>query len=164
MRPIHWLFVLSVTLFVAGIGFVIAAERTRRAVPPAPAAAAPAPAAVANVHHLMKGVVQPAAVVVWDSVSMVWGGGGVTEKSPKTAAEWDTVTTSAALLVESANLLLAKERAVDGDEWPKMAAAMAASSQKALDAAKAKNPAGIFEVGEEIYATCNTCHERYRRN
>ncbi len=78
--------------------------------------------------------------------------------------EWDHVATAAALLVESAHLMTAKDRAVDTGEWLKMAQAMAEASTKALTAARAKSADGVFDVGAEINRTCDQCHDRYRRN
>ena len=166
MRPIHWLFVVSVVLFLSGLGFVIAAERTRafrvkaeatsegveRAGPP-----------VATVRQLMDGMVEPSARVIWDSVGTIVTA-DVEERRPRTDAEWAHVETSAALLVESANLLVEGNRAVDTGEWLKLSRAMADSGRKALEAARARNAQGIFDVGEEIYASCSGCHERYSRN
>jgi hypothetical protein len=163
MRPIHWLFAVSVVLFVSGLGFVIAAERTRRLAPPAPATEARAAEPVATVRQLMAGVVDPAAKVIWDAVGTTVTA-DVEERRPTTDAEWARVETSAAVLIESANLLLDGPRAVDNGEWLTQARAMAASGRKALDAARAKNAQGIFDVGEEIYASCSGCHERYSRN
>ena len=164
-RPFYWLFAISVALFVSGIGFVIAAERTARAVTPVEAAvslrAAPP---VANVKQIMDGIVMPSAGFIWDSVATIVSGDGVEERRPRSDEEWAEVATSAAMLVESANLLVEGDRAVDRGDWVKMAQAMAESGQKALKAAEAQSTDGILDVGEEINATCDTCHERYSRN
>ncbi len=53
-RTLQWLFLVSVLLFVSGIGFVIAAGRTARTAAPATqVAAAPAAPAIATVKHVM---------------------------------------------------------------------------------------------------------------
>ena len=83
---------------------------------------------------------------------------------PRTDEEWAQVATSAAVLVESANLLLDGGRAVDAGEWTKMARAMADAADKALKAAEAKSADGILMVGDEINQTCDNCHERYSRD
>jgi len=164
-RPFYWLFAISVALFVSGIGFVIAAERTARSAAPveAPVILRAAPP-VANVKQIMNGVVMPSAGFIWDSVATIVSEQGVEERRPRSDEEWAAVATSAAMLVESANLLVDGDRAVDRDEWVKMAQAMAASGQKAMKAAEAKSTDGILDVGEEINATCDNCHERYSRN
>jgi hypothetical protein len=165
MRRVHWMLVISMLLFVSGIGFVIAAERAARSAAPAsaPETAVVAPP-VATVKQLMQGMVMPATAVNWDSVSTTVSAAGVEERMPRTDEEWAEVAANAAVLVESANLLLQPPRAVDNDDWPKMAKAMATAGTKALEAAKAKSIDGILAVGEEINTTCDNCHERYSRN
>jgi hypothetical protein len=164
MRTIHWLFAVSLMLFISGIGFVIAAERTARLAAPAAAAERPRAAApVASAKQIMNGIVMPAAATIWDSVSTIVDAKGIQENVPRTDEEWAQVATSAAMLVEAANLLVEGDRAVDQGEWLKMAQAMAASGAKALKAAEAKNPDGILAVGEEINRTCDGCHEKYSR-
>ena len=167
MKAIHWLFVVSAALFVSGIGFVIAAERTARtataaSAPPATAARAAVP--VATVKQVMDGMVSPAAMFIWDSVATTVSAAGTEEKMPRTDDEWAQVATNAALIVESANLLVDSERALDAKDWPAMAKAMADAANKALDAARKKSPDQILEVGDELNQTCDKCHERYSRN
>src|SRR5688572_15481124 len=106
MRPIHWLFVISVMLFISGIALVIAAERTTRSASPPASAAIRAAAPVATVEQLMNGVIQPAAAFVWSSVGTTITAAGTDERMPRTDAEWAQVAMNAAIIVESANLLV----------------------------------------------------------
>ena len=70
MRTVHWMLVISALLFVSGIGFVIAAERTARSAAPASASEAHVSVpAVASVRQLMQGLVMPATAVIWESVA-----------------------------------------------------------------------------------------------
>ena len=163
MRERYWLFLVSVLLFVGGIGFIIAAERTRRTtvVPPSAVRAA---APVATVKQLMAGITGPAAGVIFEAVSVEVSLEGTKEKAPQNDEEWAKVETSAALLVESANLLLDGPRAIDTTDWPKMAREMATAGQAALKAARSKNPEEILKVGEAVNMTCDNCHGRYARN
>lgn len=165
MRLSDKLFLVSVLLFVCGIGFIVAAERTRRTVTPAEAAPAEVRAAppVANVRQLMTGLIQPAADHVWESVSVTVTLEGTNEKQPRTDEEWAQVATNAALLVESATLLLQGNRAIDGGDWVTYAREMATASQEALKAAESKNVQGLFDVGETIYRSCTDCHAKYLR-
>ena len=165
MKPVHWLFVISLGLFVGSIAFVVAAERTARtAAPVASAPARPVAPPVATVKQIMSGVVAPSATSIWDSVATTVSAAGIEEKMPRTDEEWAAVATSAAVLADSAGMLLVEGRNVDAEEWPKMAQAMAAAANKALKAAEAKSADGILEVGDEINQTCDNCHERYSRN
>ena len=163
MRMIHWLFVVSVLLFVSGIGFIIASARTREAAPVAAPSAAPALPPVATVKQIMAGIVMPSAAAVWDSVSTIVDANGVQENVPKTDEEWARVGASAAAIIESANLLTIGKRAVDQGDWVKMAKDMADAAQTALKATTDKNPEGILASGEKINETCDNCHQKYQR-
>ena len=162
MRIVHWLFLISAALFISGIGFIIASARTSHV----EAAAPPAPALtpVATVKQIMAGIVMPSAAKVWDSVSTIVSKDGVQENAPKTDEEWAVVGANAAALIESANLLIIGSRAVDQDDWVKMAKAMADAAQIALKATTDKNPEGILEAGEKINTTCDNCHRKYQRS
>ena len=165
MKTLNWLFLVSVLLFVSGIGFVIAAGRTVRAAPAsAGGAATTAVSPIATVKQVMRGITMPAAATIWDSVSTIVDLKGVTENVPKNDAEWAVVGANAAVLAESANMLMTGDRAVDKADWIKFATAMRDSAQTALKAADAKDAAGILAVGEVINASCDVCHERYQRN
>jgi hypothetical protein len=111
----------------------------------------------------MAGIVMPAAYVVFDSVSTIVDAKGVQENQPKTDEEWARVGASAAVLIESANMLLIGTRPVDQGDWVKMSKAMADAGQMALKAAEAKNPEGILAAGEVINMSCDSCHEKYQR-
>jgi hypothetical protein len=162
-RTLQWLFLVSVLLFVSGIGFVIAAGRTARSAAPAEAAAAPAVPTIATVKHVMLGTTMPNAAAIWDSVSTIVDAKGVTENQPRTDEEWAAVEASAAMLAESANMLLAPDRAVDRGDWTKHAVALRDSANKALASAQKKDPQGILEIGEVINESCDACHEQYQR-
>ena len=162
-RTLQWLFLVSVLLFLSGIGFVIAAGRTAKTAAPAEAAAAPPVPTVANVRHVMLAMTMPNAAAIWDSVSTIVDDKGVTENQPRTDEEWAAVESSAAVLAESANLLLSPDRAVDRGNWVKFATELRNSSNTALAAAQKKDPEGILAVGEVINESCDACHEQYLR-
>jgi hypothetical protein len=162
MRIIHWLFAVSVALFIGGIGFIIAGARTELRAGPVEEAA-PSIAPVASVKQLMDGIIQPSATVVFDSVGTIVDASGINEKQPRTEAEWAAVGASAAAIVEAANLLLMGDRAVDRDDWVKMARAMADAATQVLKATEAKSAEGILAAGEPLNASCDACHQRYQR-
>jgi len=161
MRPIHWLFVVSVALFIGSIAFVIAAGRTGRG---DPTPEGPTLTPVASVKHIMYGIVQPAATAIYQSVSYISTPEGIQDKRPETDAEWAALENSAAALIESGNLLLIGDRALDKGEWTKMTQMMIEAGIVALKAAQAKDADGILASGENINASCETCHERYLRS
>ena len=88
--------------------------------------------------QVMRGMTMPTARLIWDSVSTIVDAKGVTENVPRTDAEWALVGANAAVLAESANLLMTGDRAVDKGEWVKIATALRGSAEKALKFADAK--------------------------
>jgi hypothetical protein len=161
MRTVHWLFLVSVALFVSGIGFIVAAAQTPRQAPAAASAIDLTP--VASVKQIMQGIVTPAARTVFRSVGTIVSGAGIEENAPQTDEEWQTIGNSAAALVESGNLLLLGNRAVDKGEWVTMTQAMIEAGQAALRATEEKNAQKIFELGEAINESCDNCHQKYQR-
>jgi hypothetical protein len=164
MRPVHWLFIVSVGLFVSGIALVIDAERaTQRAAPPAAAAATVAATPVASVRHIMNGILTPAAKAVFASVGIIVSAAGIEERQPRTDEEWEAVENSAAALSEGGNLLLMGRRAVDKENWAKISQDLIDAGQVAMKAAQAKDPDALLASGEAINASCDNCHQRYTR-
>jgi hypothetical protein len=161
MRMVYWLFVVSVALFVSGIGFVIAAGRS------APQAAAepeaPPLAAVGSTKQIMAGITGPAATAVYNAVGTVINSEGIKEIAPQNDEEWTVVANSAAALVESGNLLLIGERVIDNGDWITMTRAMIDKATAALKAAEAKTTEGLLASGGDINATCDNCHAKYSR-
>lgn len=161
MRTLHWLFVVSVALFISGIGFVIAGARTARQA--APVDEAPVTTPVATVAQIMNGIVSPNANVVYNAVGTFISTEGVKEVAPQNDEEWAAVGNSAAALVESGNLLLLGARVIDTEDWITMTRAFMDASQMALKAAEAKDKDAILTAGSELNETCDTCHAKYQR-
>jgi hypothetical protein len=162
MRIVHWLFVVSVALFISGIAFVIAGARSARQAPAvtvAPIDLAP----VASVKQIMKGIVGPAATAVFDSVSTTVTKNGTEEKAPHTAEEWEALGNTAAALIESGNLMLMGNRAVDKGDWVKFTQEQMEASKKLLKATQEKSPNGVLEAGEKLNESCDNCHGKYKR-
>jgi hypothetical protein len=162
MKTVYWLFVVSVALFVSGIGFIIAGERTARAATPA-AAAAPEATPVATVKQIMIGITNPAAFVVYEAVGTKSSAKGIEEIAPQNDEEWAKVGSAGAAVVESGNLMLTGNRAIDTGDWVKMTRAMMDQGQKAMKAAEAKDKDGIVAAGGDLNTTCDNCHARYSR-
>jgi hypothetical protein len=163
MRMAHWFFLVSVALFVCGLGFVIAGARAARRAPATVATVTTAMAPVANVRQIMRGIVGPAAAAVFTSVSTTVSFNGIEEKAPKTDEEWEAVGNSAAALIESGNLLLLGSRAVDKGDWVKMSQALSEASKVALRATQAKSADQLLASGEAINESCDNCHQKYQR-
>jgi len=163
MKTVYWLFVVSVALFISGIAFVIAGERTARAATPAAAAVAPNVAPVATVKQIMIGITNPAAFVVYEAVGTKSSAKGIEEIAPQNDEEWAKVGSAGAAVVESGNLMLTGNRAIDTGDWVKMTRDMMEQGQKAMKAADAKDKDGIVAAGGDLNATCDNCHARHSR-
>jgi hypothetical protein len=160
MRTVHWFFLVSVALFLGGIGFIIAAGKTTR---DAPQIYDPVATPVGSVKQVMKGIVGPAAAVVFTSVSSTTTASGREDKAPRTDEEWEAVGNSAAALAEAGNLLMMEGRAVDKGEWIKMSKAMIDAAKVALKATEAKSADDVLASGDAINVSCDNCHRRYQR-
>lgn len=161
MRTLHWLFLVSVALFISGIGFVIAGARAARG--STPVEEAPVTTPVATVAQIMNGIVQPNAMAVYNAVGTFVSTAGVKEVAPQNDEEWAALGASAAALIESGNLLLLGNRLVDNGDWVTMTRAFMDASQLALTAADAKDTNAILDAGSTLNDTCDTCHAKYQR-
>jgi hypothetical protein len=162
MKTIQWLFVVSVLLFITGIGFVIAGAREARSAGPA-REETPQAAPVASVKQIMAAITEPAALAIYNSVGTIVSASGIKETAPQNDEEWVALGATAAALAESGNLMLTPGRAVDSGDWVKMTQDFINASTEAVKAAEAKSTEGILSAGSNINETCDTCHERYRQ-
>ena len=160
MRVAHWMLVVSVALFVSGIAFVIAGARATRLATPV---SAPVAIPVASVAQIMNGITGPAATVVYDAVGYVVTAEGMEETVPQNDEEWAVIANNAAALVESGNLLLLGDRAVDDGDWVTITRALIEAGTTALHAAEAQDVEGILAIGADINTTCDDCHAQYQR-
>jgi hypothetical protein len=163
MKTVYWLFVVSAALFVSGIGFIIAGERTARAATPSAATSTLEATPVATVKQIMIGITNPAAFVVYEAVGTKSSAKGVEEIAPQNDEEWAKVGSAGAAVVESGNLMLTGNRAIDRGDWVKMTNDMIEQGKKAMKAAEAKDKDGIVAAGGDLNTTCDNCHARYSR-
>jgi len=142
----------------------------------------------ASIRDIMLYEVDPAADFVWESVSTDLTKDGPKENHPRTDAEWHTVQSQALRLAEAPNLLVVPGRRVahggqalddvdapgnltadqieteiakDPARFASFAADLQTAALKAVDAAKAHNPARLSEAGAAIDAACEACHRTY---
>ena len=155
MRTIHWLYLVTVLLFVASVGLFIKGAS-------AGAGIAEEAAAVATVRQVMDGIVAPAAEKVFDSVATIVTVAGTEERQPRTEAEWSLVGANAAALIEAGNLLMMGDRLKDEDEWIAMTRAMMDAAAISLKATEARDVEALLNSGEAINASCDTCHMKYQ--
>lgn len=162
MRAVEWLFAVSATLFIVGVGFVVVGARATRQAPAA-APAAPVVAPVASIRQLMLGLVEPAATVIFESVSTTVTKDGVDEKAPRTPEDWEAVGASAAVLAEAGQILMAEGRAIDRQDWNRYAELLVTSARETLAAVEARSAVRLFDAGGAVYTSCDGCHQQYMR-
>jgi hypothetical protein len=163
VKLVHWLFVVSLALFLCGIGFVIVGARAAREAPRADVVS-PVTTPVASIKQIMKGITGPAANTVFDAVVTNVTVKGIEEKAPHTDAEWEVVGNAAAAIAESGNLIMMGNRAIDKGDWIKMSKAMVDAGKVALKAVEAKSADQVLASGEAVNDSCDNCHLKYRRN
>jgi len=158
------LFVVSALLFVFGLGFVVVgAGEVRRAPPPTVASPAANAPALATTKQIMSAITRPTADAVFQSVQTTVTEKGVEEIQPHTDEEWAALGAQAAALAESGHLLMVGGRAVDQGDWIKMSQAMIDAAKQTMKAVDARSADKVLESGEAVNVSCDTCHERYRR-
>jgi hypothetical protein len=108
-------------------------------------------------------VVEPAADFYWDAVGWIIDASGTTEIRPRSPEEWEMVRNAAYQVTESGNLMMMGDRAVPEPEWTVFSRAMINVGRRAIEAAEAQDPQGVFDVGAELYAVCTSCHATYAR-
>lgn len=106
---------------------------------------------VASVTQLMQAMVIPASSALFN----------VPRDPPADKTEWTEVRHHAIVLAESGNLLLIGDRAQDSEVWAATSRALAEAGEAALKAAQARDVDTIAEVGNQIIAACESCHEKH---
>jgi len=162
MRTVYWLFVVSVVLFIAGIGFILAAGRMRQTAPSV-AAAPVVVRPIASIKQIMNAIVGPGANAVFNAVSTTVTQKGIEEVFPRNDEEWAALGNSAAALAEAGNLMMVDGRAVDNGDWIKMSQALIDAGMQALKAVDAKSTEAVLVAGEKVNESCDNCHQRYQR-
>ncbi len=116
---------------------------------------------VADVSQLMTMILDPAADAVWDAVGTVITAEGTDYWEPETDEEWAVVQNGAMTIMEGANLLMIGERARDQEVWMQLSQNMSDAASLMHEAAQARDPDLVFELGETVYRSCDRCHNLY---
>ena len=64
-------------------------------------------------------------------------------------------------IAEASNLLMMENRARDQDQWIRLSERMADAGMEMFAAAAAEDADLVFDLGETVYESCNTCHSLY---
>jgi hypothetical protein len=112
--------------------------------------------------QLMKNKVQPTAQFYWDAVRFVSDQTGEHDIKPTTDAEWEEVRKAAADLQDYGKLLQTDAYTQSRNpDRTKFSQALVEIGKQAEQAAVAKNPDKVFEVGGTMYNVCSACHMVY---
>jgi hypothetical protein len=149
----------------------------KSAEPPNPAAAAMQ--VQTDLNRLMRGVLYPAANVVFFSqsdnpadVKFVPGQDPAMATDPlaSTFGGWQAVENAALALAESANLLLIPGRncsngvpvPMNNPDWSKFVQQLRDAGMKAYAAAQSKNQDKMIDAADTLSASCASCHRKWR--
>lgn len=119
---------------------------------PSPSSEVPSIKSIGTMKEIMLDIVYPTS----DQIFYV----GRNEK--KTEKDWVDIRQAALMLAESANLLMADNRARDKDQWMRDAQLLWEVGNKAYKSAKVKDENGLEALNAELYEACQSCHVHYR--
>ena len=115
-----------------------------------------------TVQQLMANQVQPTAALYWNSVQFVSDETGDHDIKPETDEGWKRTRDAATKLGELGELLRSPGYAEGrGEDWVTFSNSLIEVSKLAEQAADAKDPDKVFEVGGTIYNVCSACHQAY---
>ena len=161
---------LTLSLMLAAGGLFLAAQT--------PSTAA-TPPVYANMNQLMRGVLYPAANVVFSAqadnpaeVKFIPGHDPNMSTDPLTSSfgGWQAVENASLALAESATLLTVEGRRCSNGEpvpvkdptWTKFVQDVRDASMKAYAAAQAKDQDKMIAIAETLSASCDGCHRKWR--
>ena len=175
MRIYYWVLIASV--------LVMGTACSSKAPPPPQA---PDLLRLATIKDIMDSMVEPSGDFVFESVQEIADEQGITEKAPKTDAEWESVRRHLFVLLEAPNLLTMEGRQVarpedrsrnpevenqpeevqklvdaDRQSFIRRARRLQEAAALALKAVDAKDKNALFHAIEGIDKACENCHLHY---
>ena len=175
MRICYWILIASL--------LVIGTACSSKAPPPPQA---PDLLRLATIKDIMDSMVEPSGDFVFESVQEIADEQGITEKAPKTNAEWENVRHHLFVLLEAPNLMTMGDRKVarpeDRSKYPQIenepeefqklldadrpsfirrARRLQDAAALAMKAVDAKNKDALFHAIDAIDKACENCHLRY---
>ena len=109
------------------------------------------PQSPASVKEVMTSMTIPASDVVFDAAS----------SPPDTDAKWAALRKAADTLAASGRLLGSPRLARDATTWMEMARALVTQAEAVLQIVDARSRDRLERASDEVYKTCETCHEKY---
>lgn len=170
--------VISLPVMLVALGLGVPAQTTSKDAGP-PNAAAAAMQVQSNLNQLMRGVLYPAANVVFSAqidnpadIKFVPGQDPSLATDPlvSTFGGWQAVENAALALAESANLLLVPGRScangvlvpMNHPDWSKFVQQLRDAGMKAYKAAQSKNQDKMIEAADTLTESCASCHKEWR--
>jgi hypothetical protein len=176
MRICYWILIASLP--------VIGTACSSKAPPPPPQA--PELLRLATIKDIMDSMVEPSGDFVFESVQEIADEQGITEKAPKTYAEWEGVRHHLFVLLEAPNLMIMGDRKAarpeDRSRYPQVenepeeiqklldadrpsfirrARRLQDAAALAMKAVDAKNKDALFHAIDAIDKACESCHLHY---
>ena len=176
MRICHWVLIASL--------LVIGTACSTKAPPPPPQA--PALLMPATIKDIMDSMVEPSGDFVFESVQEIADEHGITEKAPKTNAEWEGVRHHLFVLIEAPNLMTMQDRKAarpedrsrnpqvenepeevqrlldaDRPSFIRRARRLQDAAALALKAVDARDKDALFHAIDSIDKACENCHLHY---
>jgi len=178
MRVCCWLLIASLPL--------IGTACTKAAAPPTPAEAPPDLLRPATIKDIMDSMVDPNGDWVFESIQEIADEHGISERAPKTDAEWEDVRRHLFVLVEAPNLLVMEgrkaarpedksrnprvenepkevQRLLDADRpsFIRRARKLQDAAALAMKAVDTKDKDALFHAIGDIDKACESCHLHY---
>ncbi|HEX4135104.1 MAG TPA: hypothetical protein VHY84_10880 [Bryobacteraceae bacterium] len=132
--------------------YLVAGTGMAQAPPQPPPADAPGIKSVGTMSDLMLDIIYPTSDQIFY----------VSRDEQKSEKDWISLKRDALVLAESANLLMADNRAHDKDQWMKDAKLLWDVGNKAFIAAKARDLPALEALNADLYEACQSCHVHYR--
>jgi cytochrome c556 len=110
------------------------------------------PQAITSLREMMLKIVQPNSDAVFY----------ISRTPPQSDGEWQALEAKTLILAESANLLMLPGYARDQQQWFEEARLMRTAARTAYEASREKNLGRLEELNNELYTSCESCHEAYR--
>ena len=115
-----------------------------------------------TVQQLMAQDVQPTADIYWKAVQFISDETGDHDIAPQTDADWQRVQQAAVRMGELSELLKTPGYTEGrGEDWVQFSNSLGEVAKLAEQAAAAKDPDKVFEVGGTMYSVCSACHQVY---
>jgi hypothetical protein len=87
----------------------------------------------------------------------------ISTRTPASEADWIALQGKALMVAEAGNLLMMPAHRRDDERWLDDARLMRDAGAAAFRAAKAKNLEALVALNDQLYESCVTCHQHYRR-